>query len=451
MSLPEVAATALLPSRNRVSDAALAIAATGGDSEAFARIYDRYAEPLRDFCLAMVRDHDTAWDCVQDVFCSAATRLDQLRDPEKLRPWLYAIARHEALRQIRRRKRERPCDDLPESESAEPGPYAVAARNELADLIDGAADGLSDRDRSVLEFAYRHGLHGADLADALGIGISHAHILTHRMRGNFERCLSALLVARSAAGTPDGCPELRAVLADWDGRLTILLRKRIARHTDSCPNCDEDRSRLLDPVALLGSVPLLIPAPERLRTDRVQLTSSSGAYTDGALLGIGSRASDAAQARRCRRLVLLVILSLLAAAGFIAASLSDHNSRGAVIPTRLTETSVAVAPPPATTARPPLPSPEARVTAVIAVPLPTSRSVAKAPDSPAPVAAAAPSRTLRPPTRTTRAPIKAEPPVVRAPGFNQPIPRKHRGPKPQDRESGGPSNNPSTGESDGIG
>ena len=50
----------------------------------------------------------------------------------------------------------------------EPGPDTLAARTELADLIAEAAGGLSDRDRSVLELAYRHGLDGPELAEALG-------------------------------------------------------------------------------------------------------------------------------------------------------------------------------------------------------------------------------------------------------------------------------------------
>ena len=88
------------------TDAELVRASAAGDRSAFAGIYDRYANRLHDFCVGMLRDRDGAADCVQDVFCIAATRLPQLREPDKLRPWLYAIARNEALRRIRDRRRE---------------------------------------------------------------------------------------------------------------------------------------------------------------------------------------------------------------------------------------------------------------------------------------------------------------------------------------------------------
>src|ERR1700709_520123 len=132
-----------------LDDAPLARAAAAGDKAAFAAIYDRYADRLHDFCVGMLRDRDGAADCVQDTFCIAATRLQQLQQPDKLRPWLYAIARNEALRRIRERRRETPSDELPDAVSHEPGPETLAARTELADLIDEAAGGLSDRDRAV--------------------------------------------------------------------------------------------------------------------------------------------------------------------------------------------------------------------------------------------------------------------------------------------------------------
>ncbi len=88
------------------TDAELVVASAAGDREAFAEIYDRYADRLHDFCCGMLRDRDGAADCVQDVFCIAAIRMTQLREPDKLRPWLYAIARNEALRRIRERRRE---------------------------------------------------------------------------------------------------------------------------------------------------------------------------------------------------------------------------------------------------------------------------------------------------------------------------------------------------------
>jgi RNA polymerase sigma factor (sigma-70 family) len=341
------------------SDAELARACAAGDRRAFAGIYDRYADRLHDFCVGMLRDRDGAADCVQDVFCIAATRLPQLREPEKLRPWLYSIARNEALRRIRERRREEPSDELPDTASGEPGPDTLAARTELADLIADAAGGLSDRDRSVLELAFRHGLDGPELADALGVSPTNANTLVHRLRGTIERSLGALLVSRRVRNT-GGCPELTAILDGWDGHFNVPMRKRISRHIESCETCDEERRRLVSPVALLGTAPVFIPAPEWLRErtlSEVQLTSASAPIDDGSQgsRGRGSR-SRSSRSRGSLLPATAFVVALIAALGLTLVWLNQKNV--SITPTEVSKTVPAsTAPPPPPSFAPPPPPP----------------------------------------------------------------------------------------------
>jgi RNA polymerase sigma factor (sigma-70 family) len=261
---------------------------------AFAVIYDRYANRLHDFCVGMLADREGAADCVQDTFCIAATRLPQLRDADKLRPWLYSIARNEALRRIRDRWRETPAEEVPDMASGDLGPEALASRGELAELIADAAGGLSDRDRSVLELAFRHGLNGPDLAEALDVTPATANTIVKRLRDTIERSLGALLVSRRVYNS-GGCQELEAVLDGWDGHFNVLMRKRISRHIESCDICDEQRRRLVTPAALLGAAPVFIPAPEWLRDrtlSEIQLTSAARPIgDDSGNVGHGTRSS----------------------------------------------------------------------------------------------------------------------------------------------------------------
>ena len=250
-----------------LDDATLAQAAARGDRLAFTAIYDRYADRLYDFCAGMLRDRDAAADCVQDVFVIAASKLSQLEDPDRLRAWLYSIARHEALACLKKRRRERPSDELPDIVSGDPDLATIAARHELADLIDEAFGGLSDRDRTVYELAYRHGLDGQELADALGVSHTNARTLLGRVRDGIERSLGALLVCRRAKFEPAACPGLWELLQAWDGVFTVLMRKRVARHIDDCAACESERRRMVNPTALLGAVPVALPAPAWLRDE----------------------------------------------------------------------------------------------------------------------------------------------------------------------------------------
>ena len=192
-----------------VPDAHLVAAALTNPS-GLAGIYDRYADRLYDFCMGMLRDRDAAADCVQDTFTTAALRLSDLREPGKLRPWLYAIARHEALARLRDRNREHPAGELPERTNGQPDLAALAARTELAELVRHAAGGLPARDQTVLELHYHHGLDGPELATALGVSSTNANTMVARLRDTVERCLGSLLLARQPALAPISAPNFPA-------------------------------------------------------------------------------------------------------------------------------------------------------------------------------------------------------------------------------------------------
>jgi RNA polymerase sigma factor (sigma-70 family) len=239
------------------TDRQLAERLAEGSNDALGEIFARYGDRLHDYCHSVVRSPHDASDAVQETFLLAAERVGQLRDPAKLRPWLYAIARNECLRRVR--NQPIPVDDF--SGVVEDIDLGVSAEDEeLSSLIADAAAGLDPRDRAVLDLQLRHDLEGGELADALGVKLSHSYVLVGRVRERVERSLAALLVARR--GRRD-CGELHAVLGNWDGTLSPRLRKRLARHIDDCEICERTRARAASPLALLASLPL-IPAPREL-------------------------------------------------------------------------------------------------------------------------------------------------------------------------------------------
>ena len=83
-----------------MEDPDVVTAIVAGDPAGLAEAYDRYVVPLYSYCRAMLREPADAADAVQDTFLVATTKLRGLRDPSKLRPWLYAVARNECLRSL---------------------------------------------------------------------------------------------------------------------------------------------------------------------------------------------------------------------------------------------------------------------------------------------------------------------------------------------------------------
>ncbi len=258
----------------RTPDAQLVASHLAGDPGALAGIYDRYADSLYDTAAAMLSNREDAADVTQDVFLIAASKLDQLRDPDRLKPWMFAILRNEVYRRTKQRKRTIATDfsnddmaaasgfDMTDRRGLDADVEAVES-TELAALVRAAARGLDERDQLVLELSVRQGLEGQDLADALGVSANQSYTLVHRMRDRVDKSLGAFCVAK--AGRKD-CDDLDGILGAWDGEFTVLIRKRVARHIEQCETCANSR-RKVAPLALFGGAPAFA-APAALR-DRV--------------------------------------------------------------------------------------------------------------------------------------------------------------------------------------
>src|SRR6201986_5501872 len=82
-------------------DREVVAAIVAGGPPGLAQADDRSATPLYSFGRPMRREPADAADAVQDTFVIAAPRMSGLRDPERLRSWLYAVARNECHRRLR--------------------------------------------------------------------------------------------------------------------------------------------------------------------------------------------------------------------------------------------------------------------------------------------------------------------------------------------------------------
>src|SRR2546429_6095053 len=156
-----------------------------------AEAYDRYATPLCSFCRTMLRDPADAADAVQDTFVIAAPRMSGLRDPERLRSWLYAVARNECLRRLRAGSQHASIEEAPDVTDEAADVAADVERADLRALVRDALGGVGPTEREVLELQLRQGLSGGEVASVLGITRNHAHALLSRARDQLETSLWA--------------------------------------------------------------------------------------------------------------------------------------------------------------------------------------------------------------------------------------------------------------------
>lgn len=133
-------------------------AALAGDREAFARLYDRHAAVVLSLCRRGCSQAE-AEDACQETFLRAYSRLDQVRDPAGLRPWLYAIARRvcsDRRRSAERRGRheEQAGMNLLASPPETPSPPRAVEQAEQLTRLTAALDRLPDDERLAIHIYY---------------------------------------------------------------------------------------------------------------------------------------------------------------------------------------------------------------------------------------------------------------------------------------------------------
>jgi RNA polymerase sigma factor (sigma-70 family) len=248
-----------------------------GDLSGLAAAYDEYAESLYGYCRWMLAEPEDAADAVENTFVIAAGRLDRLRDPRKLRPWLFAVARNECHGQLRASEvglgEDTSLPDPPADAAADV--RGRAERAELTRLVRNALDELSPGEREVIELDLRHDLQGADLAAVLGVPRTQAHALASHARGELEAALGPLFVARTGRR---GCAELDLLLDGWDGQLTGSTRKLVSGHIAQCDACSDRSHGALRGAVRYGMAPLAA-LPPQLRDEVLELCIDSSPET----------------------------------------------------------------------------------------------------------------------------------------------------------------------------
>ncbi len=260
-------------------DGEIVAATLAGDPAALIDAYDQYAPGLYAYCRSMLSRPADAADAVQDTFVVAASKLGGLRDPGRLRPWLFAVARNECRHQLDGPRVSRSADDDDMTMISERIRVTDAGTPTdepgQQELVSSALATLKSEDQEIIELTVRHELSGADLADVLGVPPNQAQLLASRARTRLDSALSTVLTARPRLGA---CPELASLLTDSADELTGAERKLVRRHLSTCPICTDHQRPAVNAAALLGGQPAPVPpSGQRFQVLSLLRDSSPGA------------------------------------------------------------------------------------------------------------------------------------------------------------------------------
>ena len=223
---------------HQASDARLTIAVSGGDDEAFAVLYARYAPRISTYLSRLLDDEHLAQDLTHEVFVSALRRLRNDRPPIAFGPWLYRIARNASIDVHRRAQivRQVPLDQDGEEPvgvaARENGPEAAAEVRQWLEQLRDVLGGLSETHRSVLVLRELEGLSNSEIGRRLGVSRPAVEGLLFRARAKMRREYDDLASGRR-------CETVQASLdRAGDGhRLGARELGVAARHVRACAQC----------------------------------------------------------------------------------------------------------------------------------------------------------------------------------------------------------------------
>ena len=150
--------------------------AIAGDEVAFARIVAAHHDDMARIAYLVCGDLEIAEEAEQSAWAVAYRRLKDLRDPDRLRPWLMSVAANEA-RQIARSRRRRTVREIFVADPTRPRDIDHAAMIDLADALRR----LDPKDRAIVGLRFIGGFESEEIGRAMGMTAVGVRVRLHRL------------------------------------------------------------------------------------------------------------------------------------------------------------------------------------------------------------------------------------------------------------------------------
>jgi len=179
-----------------------------GDAVSGEALFERYYAMLERFFLNKVARG--AQDLVQETFMRCVERRERIRDNDRFRMYMFAIAYNVLAAHLRERYRGEREIDLSKVSVCDvmPGPSSLVARHREHRLLLKALRAIPIDDQVILELHYWEQLTTHQMADVIGIPVGTVRGRLQRARARLEETIQRLAESRQ---------DLASTLARLDG------------------------------------------------------------------------------------------------------------------------------------------------------------------------------------------------------------------------------------------
>ena len=150
-----------------------------------AAVYATFARDLERWFARRV-PADRVDDRVQETFLRVHSALPELRETDRLAPWVYRVARSVLIDNARRERPAEPLDEDPVDETDFPEPDATGM---VAAWLPAFVEGLPEPYREAVRLSELEGLSQREVAERLGLSASGARTRVQRGRAKLREQL----------------------------------------------------------------------------------------------------------------------------------------------------------------------------------------------------------------------------------------------------------------------
>lgn len=214
------------------AEANLARSLAAGEPEAFDRFVEHFRSKVFHYSWLMCGQPEDAEEVAQATLLKVFASIDQLREPERVRAWVFRIARNACLMQRRKSifapAHEASLDELPATaevpDSATP-PDRALLQGELKAVLDRVILELPQAYRAVVVLRDLEELSTEETAEILGLKPDAVKTRLHRARLAMRQTLDCYVNNRcledqpSPDPTPLSAQERASLRTEWQRKL----------------------------------------------------------------------------------------------------------------------------------------------------------------------------------------------------------------------------------------
>ena len=159
----------------------------------FYSIFDQYHDRLKKFVTITVKNEWAADDIVQEVFVRAHSKIDTLKDHDKIGSWLFRIAYRQCMDHFRKESRKIP-EEIVDFRGVNTSDYSTTERkleqHQMSICVQNQMLLLPENYRTVIWLFDVLGFTLKEMADILDLSVENVKIRLHRARKKFKSILN---------------------------------------------------------------------------------------------------------------------------------------------------------------------------------------------------------------------------------------------------------------------